>query len=349
MQSNWFERLGGTPALAQFLSAEEIPLPAVARVVADTREHYQLVDSAGREWPAVPAGRLRKGTLPVTGDWVRFESSEGLARILEVLPRHGVLQRSAVGTSGAAQVLAANLDTVYICLALDRDVRESVALRFVTAVRACGIEAAILLTKADLHPDPAEVVAALSAALPDVSIRAVSAMGGRGIEKLRAEVTNGCTVAFVGPSGAGKSSLVNAWIGEVQQEVGEVRAGDAKGRHTTTARQLHILPHSGLLLDTPGVREFGLSSDTEAVAGSFSDIEDLSAECRFRDCAHEGEPGCAVRRAVDEGTLAAERYEAWQKLMRESAFREKQQSMTAAAIEKARWKSVHKRKRDLDE
>jgi ribosome biogenesis GTPase len=271
---------------------------------------------------ALPDG-IRSVTLsrqlepaPTVGDWVVVDGEVPV----EVLPRSSVLIRRSVRTE-APQQLAANVDGVLIVCGFDRPLRDGRIDRVITLAWEAGAVPAVVLTKSDLAPDSAQQAVALAAAHPGVDVVTTSAVAGTGIDELRA-LADGRTVVLVGESGAGKSTLVNALIGDEVMATGVVRSGDAKGRHTTTTREAHPLPGGGVLIDTPGLRSVGLWADREAVAAAFSDIDELASGCRFNDCSHGSEPGCAVRAALADGTLTAERFAGWEALEREAAAAE---------------------------
>jgi ribosome small subunit-dependent GTPase A len=199
----------------------------------------------------------------------------------------------------------------------------------------------VLLSKADLTDDVETTVAGVSAVAAGASVLVVSSFDGRGIEAVRARIGPGRTAAFVGSSGVGKSTLLNRLAGEDRASVNEIRADDARGRHTTTRRQIHLLPQGGLVLDTPGMRELALW-DGEGLEQSFGEIDELGANCRFGDCAHDAEPGCAVRSAIAAGTVPAVRLESWRKLQREARHHERQVDVLARNQERRRWKAISK-------
>ena len=256
---------------------------------------------------------------PVVGDWVVIDRTP---HPVATLPRDSLLRRAA-GKHEREQSLVANVDLVLVVCGLDRPVRGGRIQRTVAIAVDAGAESLVVLTKADkVQPGvAAEAELAAEEAHPGIEVVTLSAKGGWGIEDLIERIGHR-TVALIGESGAGKSTLVNALVeGEVALE-GDVREGDSKGRHTTTHRELHLLPDGGILVDTPGIREVGVWTDTDAVAESFADIDALAERCRFRDCAHDAEPGCAVRGAVADGRLPAERLEAWRALDAEAAAAE---------------------------
>jgi ribosome biogenesis GTPase len=267
---------------------------------------------------------------PVVGDWVVLDRHH---TPIATLPRDSLLRRRAAGTGEKEQPMAANVDLVLVVCGLDRPVRTGRIQRTITIALDAGAESLVVLTKADkVGPEVAAEAEMVAAEVdPTLEVVTLSAKGGWGIDDLLERVGQR-TVALIGESGAGKSTLVNALMaGDVAAE-GDVREGDSKGRHTTTHRELHLLPGGGVLVDTPGIREVGIWTDTEAVAESFPDIDELAERCRFRDCVHESEPGCAVRAAVADGTLAQERLDAWRALDAEAASAE----MRADVVERHR-------------
>ena len=249
---------------------------------------------------------------PTVGDWVAMIEGRPVA----VLERSSLLRRRAAGRD-AEQVLAANVDVVLLVCGLDRPVKASRIQRGATLASDAGAQPVIVLTKA-AHADDAQRVAdRVGAANPGISLIVTSVREGVGVEELRT-VARDKTVALLGESGAGKSSIVNALLDKEVAAVGAVRARDSKGRHTTTTRFLHVLPGGGTLIDSPGIRSVGLWGDADAVAETFADIAALADGCRFADCGHDSEPDCAVKAAVDEGMLAAERLAAWRALEQET-------------------------------
>lgn len=248
---------------------------------------------------------------PVVGDWVLAGDA-----VCATLERSSLLRRRDP-MRDVEQAIAANVDTVVIVCGLDRPVKPGRVQRATALARDAGADPLVALTKADLSDDPDRARAEVEAGSPGVAVIVTSSATGRGIAELRA-AGRGRTVVLMGESGAGKSSLANALAREDVAAVGAVRAGDAKGRHTTTARELHVLPSGGVLIDTPGIRAVGLWGDAGTVAEAFEDVEDLAAGCRFSDCAHAGEPGCAVEAAVVAGRLARPRLDAWHALRAEA-------------------------------
>ncbi|HEX2986873.1 MAG TPA: ribosome small subunit-dependent GTPase A [Chloroflexota bacterium] len=295
----------------------------LARIAAEHRGGYEVWSPVGAG-PAQLAGRLRlevdETGLPGVGDWVTLKTAPGPDRttvIDRVLERRTVFTRGAAGSQSRAQVIVSNVDLVFAVCGLDGDFNVHRIERYLARIWASGAQPAVILNKADICEDLAARVAEVEEQCPGVSVYVTSALRSEGVAAVRECIQTGLTAALVGSSGAGKSTLVNALLGEVRMRTGDVRAIDSRGRHTTTSRQLVLLPDGGLLLDTPGMRELQLV-DEDGLDAVFGDIATLSERCRFHDCRHEAEPGCAVREAVESGVLAAERLEHYRRLERES-------------------------------
>ncbi len=257
--------------------------------------------------------KLRRGVDAVTvGDWLVVEGEQ----VVALLPRHSLLRRRAAGGDDE-QLLAANLDLVLIVCGFDRRIVPGRIQRGEALARDAGAQPLLVLTKRDLAEDADRSVAKVVTDHPGLDHLVTSAATGEGIPELRDRLM-GLTSVLLGESGAGKSRLVNELLGEEVARVGAVRAGDSKGRHTTTNRQLHLLPEGGVIIDSPGIREVGLAGDEESVAAAFADIDELGEECHFSDCGHAGEPGCAIALAVDAGELARARVDAYLELREEA-------------------------------
>ncbi|MGH8975601.1 MAG: ribosome small subunit-dependent GTPase A [Acidimicrobiia bacterium] len=268
------------------------------------------------------AARVPRGLHVVTGDEVTL-APEGDAWVVSaVAPRRSAITRADSDGARAPQVLAANVDFVFVVCGLDRPLRPGRIERAVVLAWECGAEPVLVLTKADLAADPEGAAAEAAGACPGSAVHVTSASTGLGLDGLAARLGGHRTAALMGESGAGKSTLINALVGDEVLATGAVRAGDAKGRHTTTARHLILLPGGGALIDTPGLRQLGLWSGEDGLAAAFADVESLAAQCRFRDCAHTGEPACAVAEAVTDGRLPARRLAGYVKLRRELDLQE---------------------------
>ena len=324
---------------------------AAGRIGAHHRGGYVVLCELGELHGLLP-GRLRSvgaGEMPAVGDWVAFRPlADGGALIEAVLSRRTCFRRGrrdlARGSQVAEeQVIAANVDVVLLAVDLSLPANPRSLERYVAAAWDSGAEPVIVLTKLDLCDDVEARIAEAEAVAMGVPVFAASAATGEGVEAVRALLAGHRTAALLGPSGSGKSTLVNRLLGREAQATGAVRS-DGRGRHTTTARELFLVPGGGLLLDTPGLRVLQLWEE-DGLAGAFADVEQLAARCRFSDCSHETEPGCAVREAVSSGDLDAERLESYAKLARELAYLERKGDKRAEAEERRRWRAVTKEAR----
>ncbi len=317
------------------------------RVVRNERDRSHLIPLAPSEhdpltepWPAILAGRWRHqhpdpGDQPVVGDLV-LATAGSPAVIHQLLPRRNVLQRVAAGSSPYVQVLAANLDHLLVMCGLDEDFNPRRLERYLVLAGSSGIRPVIVLTKADLVADPRPILASLATLDRQVPVLAISARTGTGLEKLQPFLQPGHLLAVVGSSGAGKSTLINRLAGTTDLATGAVRDHDSHGRHTTTARQLVPLPGGAAIIDTPGLREIQFLADDDTVAGTFDDIADLSRACRFRDCRHQDEPGCAVKAAIDDDRLDPDRLTNLIKMKKESQRAERKITNLARRAKTAR-------------
>ena len=320
-----------------------------ARVTAHHRGLWRVVTVDG-ERNARLSGRFAldaaPGEHPVVGDWLAVakpaDSDEVIVHAL--LPRHGVFTRRAV-SGGGVQFIAANVDVVFLVAALNADLNLRRLERYLVAARDSGASPVIVLTKTDLRPEPAEEIASVAEIAGGAPIVALSALTGDGLAGLKPWLMPGLTAALLGSSGAGKSTLLNVLAGATLMDTGAIRESDDRGRHTTTHRELFRLPGGALLVDTPGMREFGVLADDEALEVSFADITELFTSCRFGNCAHTTEPGCAVLAALADGALSDERWRAYLKLQRELDFATRKDNPAAEAAHRAHWKQIHKSQR----
>lgn len=294
----------------------------LARVIAQHRNGYRVHDGV-EEFGAQPAARFlrRKAAAserPAVGDFVLLTQGSP-PQIEQVLPRRTTLSRAAAGEKHERQIIAANVDSVFVLMGLDGDFNARRVERYLLLIEGSGARAVVVLTKLDKVADASAHVAELHAALPGVELHALNAKDPAGVAPLLGHLKLGDTAVLVGSSGAGKSTLTNTLLGVERQATGAVRANDSRGRHTTTHRALIQLPSGGCLIDTPGMRELKLTGDEDLSAASFGDIEALALQCRFGDCTHGNEPGCAVRAALESGVLDSARWLAYLKLRDELA------------------------------
>jgi ribosome biogenesis GTPase len=331
--------LGWTPRLAEAFRPYGFEGLTPARVAVEHRSVYVLYAEAG-EVTATLAGRLRHaseqgGDLPAVGDWVALAlpPTGGRAIVRAVLPRSSKFARKVAGRATEEQVVAANVDAIFVVTAAGGDVNPRRLERYLALAWESGAAPAVVVSKADADPDAAETMRLVSAVALGVAVHRVSSVTGEGLDDLRAYLREGRTVALLGSSGVGKSTLVNALLGAERQRTAEVR-DDGRGRHTTTRRELIPLPTGGLLLDTPGMRELQLWDAGAGVAGTFEDVAALAAACRFVDCRHESEPGCAVLDAAAQGRLDPARLEGFRKLRAELEYLDARHDEAARASAK---------------
>lgn len=293
-----------------------------ARVVGQERDRWAIQMEGGPGTARATPGDPR-AERPVVGDWIVVERGPLPAdpwSVVAVLPRRAAFSRGAAGTGSSPQVLAANVDRAWVVHGLDAPLNPRRLERYLALAWESGATPEIILTKADLSSDPEMAAAAAGVVAPGVSVRTVSSASPAALEALRDVLRPGSTVVLLGPSGAGKSTLVNLLSGEDRTATSPVREGDRKGRHTTTRRELHRLPGGALLMDTPGIRELRVWELGEGLEQAFPEIAELAEGCRFGDCRHESEPGCAVRKAAEEGRLDPERLASYRKLEAEADY-----------------------------
>jgi ribosome biogenesis GTPase len=321
------------------------------RVAVEHRGAYAVYTEDGDVWAEL-AGKLRhdalgRGELPAVGDWVALQPGAGRkATIRAVLPRRTKISRKVTLGETEEQVLAANVDTILLVSSLNGDLNLRRLERYLATAWESGAQPAIVLNKADLCPEDERtgLVAEVEAIAFGVPVHTVSALTSEGIDELAPYLAAGRTVVLLGSSGVGKSTLTNRLLGRQYLATNELRE-DGRGRHTTTQRELVQLPGGGLVIDTPGLRELQLWESSDGLAEAFEDVAELEAACRFSDCAHESEPGCAVREAIASGSLAVERLDSYRKLQRELARLERRRDVRLQSLERKKWRTFSKEQR----
>jgi ribosome biogenesis GTPase len=314
-----------------------------ARVIVQQRGLYEIVTDDG-ELTATLAGKLvheaESGGYPVTGDWVAVSArtGEGTATIRHVLPRSSVFSRKAAGPGMLrAQIVAANVDIALLTASLNADLSLRRIERYLATAWESRADPVIVLTKADLCDDVAGLVAQVEGIAFGVPVHAISSVTGEGLDAVRGLLAPGKTAVVLGSSGVGKSTLVNALAGRELMATKDIIEEGARGRHTTTHRELVLLPNGSLILDTPGMRELGLWDADSGVSTVFADVDELAKQCRFHDCKHRTEPDCAVQAALADGSLDAARWEAYGKLQRELAFQHRKENVQAHLENRKVW------------
>jgi ribosome biogenesis GTPase / thiamine phosphate phosphatase len=322
----------------------------LGRVSVVHREQYRVYTTEG-EMKAEAIGALLYRAVdssdwPVAGDWVAAQIvGPGEAMIHAVLPRKTIFSRRAAGDREREQVIAANIDLALVVCGLDRDFNLRRIERYLILARESGADAGVVLNKADLCADPEARIREAVQVAGGAPVVSICARSNEAVDPILGLIGGSRTVALLGSSGVGKSTLVNQLLGEERQRVQEVRVSDSRGRHTTTCRELSPLPRGGAIIDTPGMRELQLWAGQGSLDSAFDDIAELALQCRFGDCTHRVEEGCAVQAAILDGGLDGERWQSYQKLRAEVAWHERKTDVPAALAEKRRWKKIHKQMR----
>ncbi|TXK84105.1 ribosome small subunit-dependent GTPase A [Paenibacillus sp. N3.4] len=319
----------------------------VGRVTLEHKHMYRVQTEIGEALAEV-SGKMRhladrREDYPAVGDWVvlSIREEEQRATVHAILPRRSKFSRKVAGQVTEEQIVATNVDTVFLVTALNLDFNVRRLERYLVLAWESGASPVIVLSKADLCDNPEELAAEVSAVAFGVPIHIISTAENRGLEELAVYITKGQTVALLGSSGVGKSTLVNRIFGDDRLDTGDIRTGDDKGKHTTTHRELIMLPGGGILIDTPGMRELQLWDAPEGLSASFQDVEALAEQCFYQDCGHENEPKCAVKNALDDGKLDNERFRSYRKLQKELAYLARKEDKGLQAAEKAKWKKIH--------
>ena len=352
------EEIGWTPALAEAFALHAGEGFAPGRVSLEHTHIYRVITNRGEVLARV-SGRLRhqaavRVDFPAVGDWVALDlpPNEGKATIGAILPRKSRFSRRAAGDPTEEQIVAANIDTVFLVAGLDRDFNLRRLERYLLVASDSGASPVIVLNKADLADDVDARLAEVRALAGGVPVHAISTRVDGAVDVLRAYLRPGQTGALLGSSGVGKSTIVNRLLGHDLLRTRDVRESDSRGRHTSSVRQLVLVPGGGVLIDTPGMRELQLWETAEGLAATFADIEERAEQCRFRDCRHRQEPGCAVRTAVETAEIAAARLESYHKLQDEQAHQARQIDARAQLDEKRRTRAatraLNKRLRERD-
>jgi ribosome biogenesis GTPase len=297
----------------------------IARIAIEYKGMYKLYTEAGEVLAEITGNMRYNNQFPAVGDWVVIDLQDSKARAIihDILPRKSKFSRKVAGDNTEEQIVAANIDTIFIVTSLNQDFNLRRLERYLTIAWNSGAKPVIVLSKADLCADAEAKKAEVETVAFGVPIHIVSSLSGEGLDELEEYLETGYTVALLGSSGVGKSTIINQLMGSEKMEVDEIRINDGKGKHTTTHRELIVLETGGIVIDTPGMREIQLWDGNEGIKESFEDIETLAQNCKFNDCQHDSEPGCAVKEAIEQGDLTEKRLESYRKLERELLFIER--------------------------
>ncbi|MGA9141934.1 MAG: ribosome small subunit-dependent GTPase A [Methanocella sp.] len=344
----WFKKLGWSAFFGEHFK-EFAATCKPGRVSTVYKSNYKVHLKEG-EVRARVSGNIRKsGTLPAVGDWVAVSrDTAGSFTIQAVLPRKSKFSRKDTGRVTGEQVIVTNIDTVFIMTSLNKDFNLRRLERYLAIAKDSGAEPVVVLSKSDVCDDTAQKIDEVREIVPDVNAFAISAVGGKGLEQLSPYLQEGKTVALIGSSGVGKSTLINVLAGRERQKVGEIREDDSRGRHVTTERELILLENGGIIIDNPGMRELQLWDAGKGLQDLFRDIDELARRCRFSDCKHETEPGCAIKAALRDGTLSEKRLESYRKLQKELAAVERKKNPELMIEDKKKWKQIAKTAKEIN-
>jgi ribosome biogenesis GTPase len=342
------KQLGWTEEHAKTFSKYTGPY-VPGRVACRQKTVWEVLTGRGSITAGISGAQKKLGRFPAVGDFVVLlcQPEAGTSTIVDILPRKSAFIRGPVESKGTSQVIAANIDTVFIVTAAGPDLNARRIGRYLAIAHASGITPVIVINKSDLQGDPGLLFREITPAAPGIPVIAISALNNEGIDQLEPFLSPGTTIALIGSSGVGKSTLINRLLDRPVQETSHIRDYDGKGRHTTTVRQLFILKTGALMIDNPGLREVGIGAASEGIAGTFPDILGLAGGCRFSDCRHDQEPGCAVQEAVARGILLPSRLDNYHRLMRELQFEQEKEEIGLVRSERKRWKGIAKLAKEI--
>ena len=341
--------LGFTNFFEQQLQTLNTENKLVGRVILEHKHSYRVVTEQGELLATISGNYAHNAYVrehyPAVGDFVLVQKMPGEERAIihHLFERKSLFKRKVAGGALEMQIVATNVDTVFLVMSLNDDFNIRRLERYLTAAWDSGAMPVIVLTKADLCDDPSRFVKEIEQIAFGVDILIVSAVDGEGLDQLKHYVSEGKTVALLGSSGAGKSTLVNALIGNDVMKTSDIREDDAKGRHTTTHRELIVTPMGGNIIDTPGMRELQLYDQDDSLSATFEDVEEISTRCKYRDCQHKKEPGCGIQDALQTGELARERYANFLKLQKELAYLDRKEKVQARLLQKTIEKKIAKK------